>query len=297
MNFSLVFQNSGDSIPFQTVSSGIDEILIYFVNNLNERNLNKFSSPIGHTVKKAIDTLHTNIVECNKFIYELVDKNIDTYATEDYLNQRNLNKLHADWANLQYLRYNILEKRKQYGSEQTEKIHDIFPDDIPTPIIGSVISSLDYTESYGQINKAIHALENIFSNVEFSVGEWIEFFNPFPKRYLTNNICNIRFSGHHLGRFLENKFDTFDHALEFDDENSFNNFSGFVRIRLAVPQTIPFSTEYIAWCKKVNREPIGKYFNIGNIPDLMENLTKYRQIIFRNSLQNNIFSIQLNKGK
>ena len=140
-------------------------------------------------------------------------------------------------------------------------------------------------------------LENIFSNVEFSVGEWIEFFNPFPKRYLTNNICNLRFSGHHLGRFLENKFDTFDHALEFDDENSFNNFSGFVRIRLAVPQTIPFSTEYIAWCKKVNREPIGKYFNIGNIPDLMENLTKYRQIIFRNSLQNNIFSIQLNKGK
>jgi hypothetical protein len=303
MKFSLVFENSGDSIPFQTVSSGMDEILKYYVKNLNERNLNKFSSPIGHTVKTAIDTLHETIIECNKFVYELLDKNIDTYDTEDYLNQRNLNKLHADWASSQTVRYNILEKRKQYGSKQAEQIHNIFSDDIPTPVIGSVISRLGYTDIYDQINQAVHTLENMFENVLFSVAPYdfvdehmIEFPNPFPTSYITNDICNFKFSFAHLGRALENKFKSFDYDLEFNDENTFNEFLGCVEINLMAPETIPLSDEYRLWCKKVNKPPSGKYFNIGNIPDLTENLTKYRQIIFRNSLQNNGFSIQLNKG-
>jgi hypothetical protein len=303
MKFSLVFENSGDSIPFQTVNSGLDEILTYYVENLNERNLNKFSSPIGHTVNTAINTLHETIIECNKFVYELLDRNIDTYATEDYLNQRNLNKLHADWVNSQKVKYNILEKRKQYGSKQAEQIHNIFSDDIPTPIIGSVISRLGYTDIYGQINRAVHTLENMFTNVVFSVDNYdfvdehvVEFLNHFSTSYITNDICNFKFSFDHLGRMLEDKFKSFDYDLEFDDENTFNELIGVVEINLMAPQTIPLSNEYVLWCKKINKTPSGKYFNIGNIPDLTENLTKYRQIIFRNSLQNNFFSIQLNKG-
>jgi hypothetical protein len=297
MDFSIIFQNSGDAIPFRTINDSLDEVLSYYVEKLNEQNLNTFSSPVAGKIKHAIETLHTTIVECNKFVYELLDYNIDTYSTEEYLEQRNLNKLHADWVKSQHIKYNILEKKNKYASEQANRIHNIFPDDVPEPYIGSVVSRLGYADTYNQLNIGVHNLEQLFANIKFFVGEWVEFPNPFPKSYITNDVCNFRFNFNHLGRSLENKFNSFDHTMEFDDENSFNELLGFVELNLMSPQTIPLSSEYVEWCKKFNKEPSGKYFNIGNIPYLNENLTKYREIIFRNSLQNNVFSIQLNKGK
>jgi hypothetical protein len=38
------------------------------------------------------------------------------------------------------------------------------------------------------------------------------------------------------------------------------------------------------------------YLNIGNIVDLVDKLTIYRQIIFKNLLNKNSFSIHLNRG-
>ena len=144
----------------------------------------------------------------------------------------------------------------------------------------------------------VHQLEISFKEVKFEVTDqnWIEFTNPFGKEILTNNINNFSISFNHLGRTLYNKFVYFDSNLEFDDENSFNELLGFVSIKLEQPQTIPLSSEYVNWCKHHNRVPSGDYLNIGNIPNLVEKLTDYRTIIFRNTLQNNAFSIQLNKG-
>jgi hypothetical protein len=105
---------------------------------------------------------------------------------------------------------------------------------------------------------------------------------------------NLKLSFNHLGRTLYDKFINFDVNLEHNDENSFNELLGFVTISLTPTQTIPLSLEYVNWCKQHNRTPIGNYLNIGNIPNISENLTKYRIIIFRNLLKNNKFSI--NKG-
>ena len=131
MNFSVVFQNSGDSIPFQTISTTTADVLVYYVENLNNRNLNQFSSGVGDGVKSTVDKLHSTIVKCNDFVYELLDRYIDTYSEEEYLEQTNLNKLHADWVNFHKVGYNILKKKSQYGSEQAEHIHTMFPDSIP----------------------------------------------------------------------------------------------------------------------------------------------------------------------
>ena len=81
-----------------------------------------------------------------------------------------------------------------------------------------------------------------------------------------------------------------------DDENSFDNLYGIVDINLKPPETILYSKEYLKWCRLHNREPIGDYLNIGNIVDLVDKLTMYRQIIFRNLLNKNSFSIHLNRG-
>lgn len=296
MNFSLVFQNSGDLIPLQTIDEQSSEVLCYFVDNLNQHNMNKFSSRAGAEIKQSVDNLHATINECNNHMYELLDGYIDTYDFEDYLNQRNLNKLHADWVHSQKINYDILKKKRKYQSPQSQIIQDMFSDDITQTSVGNLLQKLGLDKLYGNINQDLHVLELLFNNLKFTTDHWIEIDNPFPKSILTNNISNFRLTFNHLGRTLYNKFVFFDHDLEFDDENSFNQLLGFVDLRLCPPQTIPLSQEYVDWCHKHNKSPIGDNLNIGNILDLDQNLTKYRKIIFQNTLQNDNFSIELHKG-
>ena len=300
MKFSLVFENSGDSIPFDPVNQ---EILEFYIEQLNQQSLNGFFSMDQHHGQKILDRIsafNLNILEVNKWLDELMDIKFDTLTTEEYLSQQVLNKLHADWVNSQSLLYNIPEKRKQFNfSGLAEKIHEKFPDNIPTPTLSNVLSKLELTDIYKSLNNPhIHGLEAAFNNVRYTVNDtWtIVSNNYFPKSSLTNNVANLKLSFNHLGRTLYNKFQNFDRNLECDDENSFNELLGFVTLSLVPAQTIPLSIEYLTWCKQHNKVPSGDFLNIGNIPDLYENLTNYRIIIFRNLLSNNKFSIR-KKGK
>lgn len=294
MNFSLVFQNTGDSISFHTLNNELADLLVYYVENLNRLQANKFYSGTGIEIKNQIDRLDATIKHCNTFVFELLDQYIDTYNLDEYLDQKNLNKLHADWVRSHKMLYNIQEKRKKYQSAQAERIHDLYSDDIPCVPIGNLIGKLGVEKVYNDINLIIHNIESLFSQVKFSVGRWIEIANLFPTTLLTNNVSNFRLSFHHLGRTLHDKFINFDHNLEFDDENSFKELLGFIEVRLHPFETFSLSPEYVAWCNKKNKPPSGQFLNIGNIIDLDKNLTKYRKIIFQNSLQNNHFTIELN---
>jgi hypothetical protein len=214
MKFSLVFESSGDVIPLQTISNKIADVLCYYVDHLNKQNLNKFAL-VGPSdrIDQTIQKLHSTIDECNKFIYELLDNYIPTYSTEDYLDQKVLNKLHADWVNSQSIQYNIIEKRKKYNnSVQTELIHSMFPDEIPAPPLGTIIEKLGFKNLYNSINLDIHTLESLFLKIKFGTADcpWVEFINPFGSEILTNDIGNFSLSFNHLGRTLYNKFLCFD---------------------------------------------------------------------------------------
>jgi hypothetical protein len=300
MKFSIVFDSSGDFITFQTISNQTADVLSYYVDNLNNKNLNKFASDtLVNEVLAATNKLHSAITESNKFIYELLDRSIATCELEDYLDQQLLNKLHADYVFSHTVKYDIHKKRKQYNySEQSELIHSMFSDDTPDPTVAVIINKLGYVAQYGDINTSIHLLEKIFSICKFRIasGEWFKLPNPFSKEILTNDICNFSIAFNHLGRTLYNKFKNHDYNLDFDDENSYDNLHGFVNVKLSPAQTIPLSKEYTEWCKSQNKVPSGDFLNIGNILDLAEKVSDYRKIIFRNSLQKNNFSIQLNKG-
>lgn len=300
MNFSLIFDSSGDSIEFETISNKTADVLCYYVYKLNEQKLNRFKSlDSGRRVEQAIAKLHACINQCNQFVYELLDGHIGTYPTDSYLDQSILNKLHADWVNSQTLLYNIQEKRKRYMySKQSNLIHDMFPDHIGCPPVGTIIEKLGFKELYSDINQYIHQLEDATLKSKFCTDDqsWVEFENIFGTELLTNDIGHFSLSFHHLGRTLYNKFKCFDHDLKCDDENSFDQLLGFVEITLQPAQTIPLSVEYVNWCSKNNKTPSGQNLNIGNISDLSNRLTDYRKIIFQNALQNNTFSIQLHKG-
>ncbi len=300
MDFSIVFNVSGDSIPFCTVNSKSADLLCFYVEELNSRNLNSFSSfdGVGVTVQQEIKKLHTCIEQCNTFVYELLDDYIHTYSEEQYLDQKILNKIHADWVYLQTKEYDIQLKRQKYKSEQSQQIHDMFSDDITVVPVGTLIDKLGFKSTYDNLNKNLHRLECCFNSFKFKVRDldWFQINNPFDKSLTSNNISNFTLCFNHLGRTLYNKFVNHDIDLDADDENTYNELLGFVEIKLVPAQTIALSDEYVTWARNHNRTPTGDFLNIGNIPNLAERLTKCRQIIYQNTLQNQTFSIQLTKG-
>jgi hypothetical protein len=295
MNFSIVFKNTGDSIPF---TSMYPDVVEYYVNYLDKNNLNSFATDgdKGRIIRLAIDDLKNTTADINQWIDKIIDRFIPVFTDEEYLNQHNLNQMHADWVNSQYMIYNVQQKQNQYpGNTIVEQVHKIFPDDIQFPIVGSVISRLGLSSDYSELNLKIHALESQFNNLNFKIDchPWVQFDNPFDKNILTNNLANLQLKFHHLGRTLYNKYQTFDTDLQYNDENSYNELLGFVSLNLIPPQTIPLSKEYTDWCITHNKIPSGKYLNIGNIPDLKTHLKDYRLVIFRNLLQYNSFTINL----
>jgi chaperonin cofactor prefoldin len=296
MNFSLTFDNSGDSIDFVSTNPGLVE---YYVDQLNQRKANSFrvqNSTWADSVTQDINHLHTVLEEVNSWIEELTNWRYDVFELEDYLNQKNLNKLHANWVNSQNQMYDIDVKRQQNNfTGIVEHIHDLFPDDERFVMLGNLLTKLNQSQQYDQINHAVHKLESKFDQINFrmSDGSWQEFSNIFDKSVLTNDVTNFNLTFNHLGRTLYNKFQTFDLNLEHDDENSFDQLLGFVDIRLVPTQTIPLSREYQQWCRSVNRVACGDNLNLGNIPNLSNRLTEYRQLIYKNLKNNNNFSIHL----
>jgi hypothetical protein len=296
MNYKLVFNGSGDEILFDPLNQ---ELLDFYIDQLNSQGLNDFhckNPQLGSRILDRIQQFKGCVLEINQWLYNLAELQLEVCDDEQYLDQRLLNKMHADWVKSQNLIYDIQKRRKETNfSNLSEKIHDMFPDDIQTPPLGVVISKLGFGELYNSLNEPhIHMLEIMFNNIRFSVSDiWTKIVdNPFDKKMLTNDHANLSLSFNHLGRTLYNKFVFFDKDLEFNDENSFNELLGEITLSLKPAQTIPLSAEYVAWCKKHNKQPSGDNLNIGNIPDLYNNLTKYRIIVFRNLLSNNKFSIQ-----
>jgi len=294
MKFSLVFENSGDTIPFSSVN---DAVVEYYVTVINQQNINRFS-PFGDQfdkIKTCITELDKIILDTNDWIVDVLDKSINRCAEEEYLDQRFLNQLHADWVQSQTHIYDI-DQKLQLPGDLARHIHDMYPDDIRKVGLGDLLSKLGKSFSYGQINKCLHAVESSFDSIKFKISDldWFQVDNPFEKSVLSDNICNLSLNFHHLGRTLQNKFLNFDDNLEFNDENSYNELLGFVELSLVRPRTISISKEYITWCHARGREPIGDRLNLGNIPDLDSKLHNYRVIVYRNLRENNDFSVQLN---
>jgi hypothetical protein len=297
MNFSIVFKNTGDLIPFNSMYPALLE---YYVDYLDKNNLNSFTidGNNGHKIQQAIDNLKNSTIKINHWVDKIIDQSIPVLDDNEYLNQNNLNQLHANWVNSQYMIYDAPQKRSKYpGNKIVEQIHNLLPDDAQFPIVSTVISQLGLLSEYNELNLGIHALESQLSNFNFKIDShpWVQFNNPFDKSMITNNLANLRLKFNHLGRPLYGKYQTFDIDLQHDDENSFNELLGFVSLHLTPPQTIPLSKEYTDWCNAHNKTPSGAYLNIGNIPDLETRLKDYRLVVFRNLLQYNSFTIHLNK--
>ena len=279
MFFHLEFTNSNDVLPFEADTNS--DILIYYVNNLNEHGLNKFKPRSNDMFENQ--NLTPLINEINEYFEYYTDCKFDIYNDYDYFEQHVLNKLHADWVNSQY---SIKVDAKSKG------LLDYYLDDNLFPLWNDVLIKIGKNKHYNDLNHSIHRLENQFNNIKYHTdNEHLRIDNPFSKDRCTNDICNFSLSFNHLGRLLYNKFQTLDDTLQANDENTFNELLGCVGISLSRPQTIPLSAEYVEWCNNLNKTPSGTFLNIGNLLDYKNKLTEYKQIVYNNA--NNSFTIKI----
>ena len=296
MEFQIAFDQTGDTIPFISLN---DQILEFYVDQLTIQNLNNFEllSPLSAAdIAQKISALDDSIRKNNKWMEILLDQTVELATDQEYLDQNRLNQYHADWVNSQRMVYDIDSKRRQFNyTGLAEKIHDTFSDDIRYPEISTVLENLDYRNMYDRINFSIHDIEDFFKMIKYKVKDqnWVSIKNPFLHQGLSHPNANFRLSFNHLGRTLYNKFLSRDTDLKYNDENTYNELLGFVDLSLQTPESTEMSSEYIEWCRSQNRVPLGQHLNLGNISDLDKHLTDYRVVIYRNSLKNNSFSIQL----
>jgi len=300
MKFFLVFDNSGESLPFEVKYN--HELFEFFVNKINNESQNLFSDnrELYKNVDIKIAHLHWAISKTNESLYDLIGKSFDQQINlDDYLDQKFLNKTHSDWVfshkhniNIDKLRHSANINRAQFGNT----LHELYPDEIRNINLAPALERLGYIFPFREVNMGIHRLESAFTNIEFSSDEkWEVFDNPFVDSVVTNNdVINFSFGYTYVGRQYYNKFRYFDSKLECPDNYNYETLEFAFQLNLSRPETIPFSNESIQWATSQNIQLIAEQIPFANIIDLESNLVNYRKILYRNSRDNNKAKIILN---
>lgn len=297
MKYSLVFENSGDVLPFEVKYN--HELFEFFVEQSNQHSQNRFSNDreLYLDVDKKLTQLHWAISKTNEIFYDLVDTSFNQSTNlEDYLNQQFLNKQHSDWVfshyktvNIDELRFNSNLRKAKLGSI----LHELYPDEIRNIRTAPALEKLGYLYPFQEINKGIHELENSFTRLEFKAdNKWEVFNNPFLDSMITNNdIVNFSFGYTYVGRQYYNKFRFFDTELTNPDHYNYENLEFAFQLNLSQPQTIMFSNEATQWADSKGIKLVAEQIPIGNIVGISDKLFEFRKILYRNSRDNNKASV------
>ncbi len=293
MKFSLVFENSGDVLPFEVKHN--HQLLEFFVDHANKQSQNSFSNDrmLYRDLDKKLTHLHWATSKTNEVLYDLIEKSFEQNSDlENYLNQQFLNRQHCDWVFSQYADINIDSLRFSSKASQAQlgiKLHDLYPDEIRVIKTVPAMEKLGYLFPFEEVNMAIHRLENSFTNIEFKADEkWKVFDNPYLDNITSNrDVVNFSFGYTYVGRQYYNKFRFFDTKLEFPDHYNYETLELAFQVNLSRPETIPFSQEAQNWAQSQGIKLVAEQLPIANIVDLESNLFEYRKILYRNSRDNN----------
>jgi len=293
MKFFIVFDNSGDTIPFEVKYN--HELFEYFLSKVNSESQNSFSMgrDFYKEVNQKITHLHWAISKTNEIFYDLFgfsfpeETNLDNYVDQSFLN-----KIHCDWTfshnhtlNIDALRMSSNSTRSYFGN----MLHEQYPDEIRKIETAPLLEKIGYIYPYREINMGIHRLENSFGNIEMKAeNKWEVFANPFVDKMVTNNdVVNFSFGYTYVGRQYYNKFKFFDTELACSDNYNYENLEFAFQINLLKQETIPFSKESIDWANRHNIKLVAEQIPIANIVDLEEKLFDYRKVLYKNSQKEN----------
>lgn len=298
MNFSLVFDNTNDLIPFESVSNA--ELIEFFIDQANKRNVNSFSDDtvICNNLDRCLNDVNWALSKTNEVLYALIGKSFPQSTNLlDYLDQTFLNRQHEQWVFSQQCIIDIDQLRFSSNATQSRLgniLHDKYPDHIRKIRLAEAMSKLGYIYPYEEVNMTVHRLENFFSNqLEFkSDQKWEVFNNPFLDSMVSNNDrVNFSFGYTYVGRQYYDKWQFFDTDLDCQDHYNYETLEWAFQINLARPETIAYSPEFLDWCREKNVKPIARQIPLANIVDLEKNLHYYRSILYKNSRAGNRASL------
>ena len=294
MRFNLVYHNSGDVIEFETKYNA--DLLEWFIDQANQKSYNNFTAPssLSGIIDQRVAHCHWALSKTNEVLYDLIGialpENTDLL---NYLNQDFLNSQHRNWVFSQLETVDIDKLRFSENKKQATigwKLHDIYPDEIRHPKIAEVLKHLGLTFAYEEVNISVHKLESLFArDMEFkSDAKWDIIDNPFVSTFESNNdIINFSFGYTYVGRQYYDKWHNWDTDLAYDDHYNYETLEWAFQVNLDRPQTIPYSTEFLDWCKHKGVPPITTQIPIANVVNLEDNLHNYRRILYDNAKKNN----------
>lgn len=301
MKFFLVFDNSGDTLPFEVKYN--HELFEFFVEKANDSGQNSFSNDryLFKQVEPKLTHIQWALSKSNEVLYDLIKvcfKQLN--EIENYLDQDFLNMTHCDWVKSQdsvvdidQLRYSPNRSEARLGNI----LHDMYPDEIRQVRVASILEKLGYLYPYEEVNLSVHRLESQFNkaNLEFKADKkWEVFDNPYLDQMVSNSdVVNFSFGYTYVGRQFYDKFNNFDTGLKYSDHYNYEKLEYAFQLNLSRPQTIPFSKEFIEWTQRVGAKPITTQLPIANLIDLDNKIFEYRKILYRNSRDNNRVKIIL----
>jgi hypothetical protein len=295
MKFSLVFDTSGDTLPFEVKYN--HDLFTFFVEKTNSAGQNSFSNDqcLFKQVEPKVTNLQWALSKTNEVLYDLIHISFTQHnELENYLDQDFLNMTHCDWVKSQE---NIVDIDKlRYSSNHCEaklgtRLHEIYPDHIRKVKIAQIMDKLGYLYPYEEVNLAVHRLESQFnkSALEFKADQkWMVFDNPYMDQFVSNNdVVNFSFGYTYVGRQYHNKFTNFDNNLTYSDHYNYEQLEYAFQLNLAKPQTIPFSAEFTEWAQRLGVKQVADQIPIANLVDIDNKVSEYRKILYRNSRDNN----------
>lgn len=262
----LIFTSTGDYIDIVYDNSVLAE---FWINEINKDNVNSFNLKDPVPLPK-LDELTNNLIEVNLILAKFNIDDLTTIET-NWHDQYNLNVLHERWVKLQHKHRNIVELLAKLPNNIVKKFHDI----------NIQIHQIESTSMYTYEN-------------ELRPGIIWQVKNPFDTSILKSGKWNVELHYQNLGRSLYDKWKNFDNNIFDEDTNNFTHIGGRVIINLDRPYTVGLPNEYIEYCSQHNTTPIADILPLGNFLNIEENLTKIRQVIYRNiNDKNNRISFEI----
>jgi len=303
MKFDLVFENTGDIIPFEVVYN--HNLIKWFIDKANRENCNQFfnNDNLDKIIDTGLDDINSALSKTNQVYWILSNENFpQNNNLEDYLDQKFLNKQHDLWVRSQHKIVNIDEMRFSSDTRKAKigsKLHDLYPDDIREIRMASAMEKLGYIYPYEEVNMTVHRLEKIFSrDHEYSgMDKWagLGFENPFVETMISNlDRVNFSFGYTYVGRQYYNKWQFWDTLLENTDHYNYEKLEWSFQLNLDRPQTNNWSPEFLEWTQKMKVKPIATQLPIANIINLESKLTTYRKMLYKNAKQQNAVTLTLN---
>lgn len=301
MKFALVFDNTGDEIHFDIVYN--HDIFLHFVDKIQQEKCNSFTDAgkISRVVDIYLNDIHNALCMTNSVMHDLCGLRFaENHDRLEYLDQKFLNRQHEQWVFSQQEKINIDSLRfseNKHISSLGWRLHEQYPDHIREIKLAEAMIKLGYIFPYEEVNMTVHRLEGFFSqNIEFkSDQKWQVFDNPFQHSMISNNdIVNFGFAYTYVGRQYYNKWQFYDTELDCKDHYNYETLEMAFQINLDRPQTVPYSQEFLDWCRERDVPAITTQIPIANAVDLEHNLKHYRTLLYRNSRSGNRASVQIN---